>query len=61
MAIISRLALVRMEGTVSTSAATTVVRTRLAGVTGSSGGISGRSALGLSGSCLTEVLVNVNK
>ena len=58
---ISRLALVRVVGTVSTSAATTVVCTRLAGITGSSGSIGGRSALGLSGTCLREVSVNVNK
>jgi hypothetical protein len=55
----SSLALVGVEGTVSTSATTTVIRTRLACVTGSRGSIGGSSALGLGGSCLR--LVNVNK
>lgn len=58
----SRLALVGVESAVSTSAATTVVRTRLAGVTGASWSISRSSTLGLrSGSCLREVLVNASQ
>ena len=57
----SSLALVGVEGTVSTSTTTTVVRARLAGVTGSCGSIGGSSALGLrSGSCFKLVKVNKN-